>query len=245
MHTKNWQKFFKDEAPRYLDNCFTKNTEFEIRFLISELGLKKGDQVLDIGCGTGRHSLGLAEEGMIMTGIDLSQDMLNIATQKAQEQGQNITFIQGDASSTKLNKKFDHAICICEGAFSLFEDGIEPFSYHLNILKNVNDMLKPGGKFLLTALNGFKFIREHSDENIRNGTFDPITISGTDEIELSDGSKITVHEKGFLPGELTQMLNETGFEVINLWGGTAGEWNKQPLKLDEYEIMAISKKISD
>ena len=243
MHSSNWQKFFKEEAPRYLDNCFTKNTEFEIRFLIDELGLKEGDHILDIGCGTGRHSLGLAKEKMNVTGIDLSHDMLGIARQKAQELGQNITFIQGDASKIRLDKQFDHAICICEGAFGLFEEGVEPFKYHIDILKNVNFMLKPDGRFLMTVLNGFKKIREHTDGDISKGIFDSLTISSTMEMELSDGFKVEVHEKGFLPYELTQMLNETGFSIINLWGGSACEWNKQPLKLDEYEIMVISRKI--
>jgi len=245
MNSKNWQKFFKDEAPRYLDNCFTKNTEFEIGFLIDELGLKKGDRILDVGCGTGRHSLGLAKKGMILTGIDLSRDMLDIAEQKAQEGKLNITFIQGDASEVKLDEQFDHAVCICEGAFSIFEKDIEPFRYHLDILKNVNFMLKPGGKFLMTVLSGFKMIREHSDEDVRKGIFDPLTISCTNEMELNDGSKVTVCEKGFLPYELTQMLNEAGFEIINLCGGTAGEWTKHPLRLDEYEIMVVSRKNFD
>jgi len=62
------------------------------------------------------------------------------------------------------------------------------------------------------------------------------------EMDLKDGSKVPLLEKGFLPRELTQMLGEAGFRVLNLWGGTAGEWHKQPLKLDEYEIMVISQK---
>jgi ubiquinone/menaquinone biosynthesis C-methylase UbiE len=242
MYTRNWQKFFHDEAPRYLDNCFTKNTDFEVRFLIDELGLKAGDRVLDIGCGTGRHSLGLAKEKMAVTGIDLSPDMLGVARRMADERGLDITFIQGDASQVRLDEKFDHAIIICEGAFSLFEEGMEPFQYHLDILKNVNGMLKPGGKFLMTVLNGFKKIREHSDEDIKKGVFDPVTLSTFIEMDLNDGSKAALHEKGFLPRELTQMLGEAGFRVLNLWGGTAGEWNRQPLKLDEYEIMVVSRK---
>ena len=243
MKFSNWQKFFKEEAPRYLDNCFTKNTEFEVEFLIKELGLKKGDSILDIGCGTGRHSLGLAKSGMIMTGIDLSDDMLNVAKQKAINEGLSISFIQGDASKVRLDKQFDFAICICEGAFSLYDKGVDQFNYHLDILKNVNSMLKSGGKFFMNALSGFKMIREHKDEDIINGVFDPFTISCTTEMELSDGSKISVCEKGFLPNELIKMLNEAGFEVVNLWGGTAGDWTKHPIKLDEYELMVISKKI--
>ena len=244
MHTRNWQKFFSEEAPRYLDNCFTKNTDFEVRFLIDELGLKAGDRVLDIGCGTGRHALGLAEEKMAVTGIDLSHDMLGVARRMAGERGLDITFIEGDASQVRLDEKFDHAICICEGAFGLFEEGMEPFQYSLDILKNVNGMLKSGGKFLMTVLNGFKKIREHSDEDIQKGVFDPVTLSTLMEMDLQDGSKVPLLEKGFLPRELTQMLGEAGFRVLNLWGGTAGEWHKEPLKLDEYEIMVISQKTS-
>ena len=242
MHERNWQKFFRDEAPRYLDNIFTKNTEYEIGFLIRELGLKPGSSILDIGCGTGRHSLGLAAKGMKMTGIDLSHDMLNMARTRARDAGLDITFIQGDASQTRLEEKFDHAIIICEGAFSLFEEGLEPFRYHRDILDNIFSMLKPGGKFLMTALSAFKKIREHSDEDIVSGNFDSYTLCNREEIQLNDGSKITVWEKGFTPKELTDMLEETGFEVLHLWGGTAGSWNKQPLTLDEYEIMVVAEK---
>jgi ubiquinone/menaquinone biosynthesis C-methylase UbiE len=244
MNIRNWQKFFKDEAPRYLDNCFTKNTEFEIDFLIKELNLKTGDHILDVGCGTGRHSLGLAKKGMFMTGIDLSFDMLEMAKQKAKEEALDITFIQGDASKVTLDQKFDNAICICEGAFGLYEKGIEPFSYHLDILKNVNRMLKPGGKFLMTVLNGFKKIREHSDEDIKNEVFDPFTMTTICKLNLNDGSAVTVYEKGFLPHELKEMLIEAGFKVNCLCGGTAGAWNKEELKLDEYEIMIIAEKSS-
>jgi len=242
MYKRNWQKFFQEEAPRYLDNCFTKNTDFEILFLIDELDLKEGDHILDIGCGTGRHSLGLAREKISVTGIDLSPDMLAVAGRLAAEQNLKIRFIQGDASQIRLGEKFDAAICICEGAFSLFEEGMEPFRYHLDILKNVQGMLKPGGKFLMTVLNGFKKIREHSDDDIQKGVFDPFALSTSYEMELKDGSMIAISEKGFLPRELVLMLGEAGFRVLNLWGGTAGSWNRQPLTLDEYEIMVISRK---
>jgi hypothetical protein len=38
------------------------------------------------------------------------------------------------------------------------------------------------------------------------------------------------------------MLRQTGFEVLNVWGGTAGKWGKR--KLDEMEIMVIATKIA-
>ncbi|PKK89769.1 MAG: cyclopropane-fatty-acyl-phospholipid synthase [Candidatus Wallbacteria bacterium HGW-Wallbacteria-1] len=242
MQTRNWQKFFENEAPGYLENCFTKNTEYEISFLIEELGLKENDQVLDIGCGTGRHSLGLAGRKIRMTGIDLSHDMLSRARKFAGEQNLDIEFHQGDASQLRLDREFDHAICICEGSFCLYEEGIEPFGYHLNILRNVFSMLKPGGKFLLNALSALKMIREHSDEDVSKGLFDLATMSNHCEIEMKDGSKVKVIEKGFIPSELTELFVKAGFEVLQLWGGTAGSWNRQTLKLDEWEIMVVARK---
>lgn len=208
-----------------MENCFTKNTDYEVDFIIKELSLKTGDKILDMGCGTGRHSVELAKKGMLMTGIDLSNDMLNIAKQKAKKNNLQINFIQGDASKTKLDDKFDHAILICEGAFCLFEGDMDPY-----------------GKFLMNALNGYKKIREHSDKDISDGIFDPLSLTTTFKFHLETGEDIVVYEKGFLPLELSSMLEEAGFKVLNLWGGTAGSWNKEPLKLDEYEIMALSQK---
>jgi len=245
MAPRNWELFFKQEAPGYENYGFTKNTAFEVRFIIEELGLKEGQEILDIGCGTGRHSLALAAAGFKVTGIDLSEDQLQIARAKAVEQGLPVDLIRGDASRIILEKRFDHAICLCEGAFSLFEAGMDPVSYHLDILSNINRMLKPGGRFLLTALNGFRMIRKSSDEDITNAAFDPQTVSTTEEIELKNGLKIEVRQKGFLPSELKRMLESSGFEVSDIWGGTAGAWDKGPLKLDEIEIMVVSRKSAE
>ena len=243
MKKRNWELFFQEEAPRYLKNEFTQNTLFEVQFIKKELNLKKGDRILDIGCGTGRHSLELAKDRYQITGIDLSTDQLNIAKEKAAEMNLDIRFIKADASQFRLDETFEHAIRLCEGAFCLFEEGFEPFSYHQRILRNGNRMLRVGGRFILNALNGFRFIRQCSDDNVLQGKFDPMTVSTIETVKLKNGEEIRIMEKGFLPHELKMMLETCGFEVLHLWGGTAGMWNKEPLKLDEMEIMIISQKV--
>jgi len=47
--------------------------------LIEEFALKPGAAILDVGCGTGRHSVELAKRGYKVTGIDLSAEMLKEA----------------------------------------------------------------------------------------------------------------------------------------------------------------------
>jgi hypothetical protein len=153
-----------------------------------------------------------------------------------------IEFVEGDASTTCLDRTFDHAICICEGAFSLMEPGTEPLSYHGGILRNIRAMLKPGGTFLLTALSAFRFIRESSDDDVASGRFDPMTTTTRETHPGPGDTTVSVVEKGFMPAELTSLLETAGFDVLHLWGGTAGSWNKQPLSLDEYEIMVIAER---
>lgn len=71
-----WEDFFDAHAPIYMDNVFTKNTLAEVDFLTEELALPPGGSILDVGCGTGRHSIELARRGYCVTGLDLSREML-------------------------------------------------------------------------------------------------------------------------------------------------------------------------
>ncbi|MBI5622330.1 MAG: methyltransferase domain-containing protein [Elusimicrobia bacterium] len=65
--TNSWERFFDAHAPIYED---------EVDFLIEELALPPGSSILDVGCGTGRHSSQLAKRGFAVTGLDLSTEML-------------------------------------------------------------------------------------------------------------------------------------------------------------------------
>ena len=66
----------------YLNYSFTKGTKQEAEFLVSELNLKTGMKLLDVGCGPGRHSHYLAELGIEVHGIDISQAFIDIANER-------------------------------------------------------------------------------------------------------------------------------------------------------------------
>ena len=51
-----------------------------------------------------------------------------------------------------------------------------------------------------------------------------------------------MRERGFTPTELRLMLGQTGFEVDHIWGGTAGNWGRRTIDLDEIEMMIIATK---
>jgi SAM-dependent methyltransferase len=240
---RNWEKFFDSHAPAYMDNIFTKNTEFEVEFLLKELDLPPRSTILDIGCGTGRHSVGLASRGLKMTGVDLSSGMLAEAQKAADKAGVSLELIHADATKVTFEKKFDAAICLCEGSFGLLGRDDDPLEHDLATLKRISAALRPGAKLILGALSGTKKIREYSNDDVASGKFDPLTLveTCTMEYDTPEGKKsVEVKERGYIASELKLMLGLAGFDVINIWGGTAGNWRHGPLDLDEYELMFVA-----
>jgi 2-polyprenyl-3-methyl-5-hydroxy-6-metoxy-1,4-benzoquinol methylase len=67
-----------------------------VEFIAKTVPLKLEHEILDLGCGFGRHSLGLASMGFRVTGLDQSGDYLAEARQAARDRNLAIRFIQGD-----------------------------------------------------------------------------------------------------------------------------------------------------
>ncbi|WP_248926790.1 class I SAM-dependent DNA methyltransferase [Paenibacillus hamazuiensis] len=108
--------------------------------------------VVDLGCGTGTISLRLAQLGMSVTGIDLSEEMLAIASQKLEQirqQGQpfprggSVTLLQQDMREWELPEPVDSVISFCDCFnYLLEEEDVE------DALRRVYAGLKPGGVFI-------------------------------------------------------------------------------------------------
>ena len=81
---KQWyEALFENYGNTYEQEVFVKGTMGECDFIEKELKSDKGCRILDIGCGTGRHSIELCKRGYRVTGIDLSDSMLDKAKEKA------------------------------------------------------------------------------------------------------------------------------------------------------------------
>lgn len=247
MSTRHqWEQFFDNHAPEYMSNSFTGDTLAEVDFVTAELALPAGSSILDIGCGTGRHSIELAKRGYHMTGIDISDGMLTQARKAAAEAGVSVEFIKGDASRFLMNMEFDGAICLCEGAFSLLSLDDDPMQHDLAILRNVFAMLKPRAQFILTCLNAMRYIRLYSQADVESGVFDPVNMieNSTMDYETPQGKQsLQVRERGYVPTELRLMFHTIGFEVEHIWGGTAGTSKRRAPELDEIELMIIGRKL--
>ena len=239
-----WQRFFDGFAPQYEDEMFTKGTAAEVAFLVDLLDLPSGARILDVGCGTGRHSVALAARGYRMTGLDISAGMLAEARAAAEAAGVDVELLQADATDFSLPRAFEAAICLCEGAFTLIGEG-DPVEHDLAILANVREAIAPGAPFVLTASNAMRLIREATPEQVAAGVFDPMAQSQLFDMEWEDADgphSLAARERGYVPTELALLLRHAGFAVEHVWGGTAGNWGRRPVDLDEYEIMVVARR---
>ena len=66
---------------------------------IASLGLKPGDKVLDVACGSGNLAIPAARTGATVTGVDIAPNLLEQARERAASEGLTIQFDEGDAES--------------------------------------------------------------------------------------------------------------------------------------------------
>lgn len=101
------------------------------------LDIKKGMHVLDLGCGNGILTKQLADKGTVALGMDDSEEML----EKARKSYPKITFVKGNATDFSVDHPFD----------AVFSNAVFHWidrNKQLEMLKCVNQALKPGGKFV-------------------------------------------------------------------------------------------------
>lgn len=119
-----------------------------VQLLVDTLPLEKCSKILDLGCGRGRHAINLNKEGYKVTGIDLSEQAITTAREKAVALGlDNIRFEVRDMRNP-LPETFD-AIVNLFTTFGYFKSDEE----NAGVLESVTQMLEPGGIFVLDYLN--------------------------------------------------------------------------------------------
>jgi cyclopropane fatty-acyl-phospholipid synthase-like methyltransferase len=113
---------------------------------LAEVGKLQG-RVLDVGCGTGEHTLLAAQHGADAMGIDIAARAVKRARRKAAERGINAEFEVADALRLdQLSQRFD--AIIDSGVFHVFGDDERP-----TYVKSLRSVLRPGGTCYLMCFS--------------------------------------------------------------------------------------------
>jgi len=250
-----YETLFENYGKKYDNECFTQGTIGECDFIEKEIYHNKALKIIDIGCGTGRHSIELSKRGYGITGIDLSESLLEKAREKAKQNGLQIDFLKHDARNLPFEKQFDLAIMMCEGGFPLMET--DEMNYE--ILKNATKALKDKGKIIFTTLNGL-FPLHHSVEDFcananqegnatyKGNTFDLMTFRDHNitEVEDDDGNKkqLQCNERYYVPSEITWLLKSLGYKKIDIFGAKLGAFSREDkLTTEDFEMLIIAEKL--
>jgi SAM-dependent methyltransferase len=251
---KQWyEELFENYGKKYDHEGFTQGTLGECDFIEAEIGRDRSRPILDIGCGTGRHTIELAARGYRVTGIDLSESQLARAREKAAERKVTVEVRRADARALPFVDQFDLAIMLCEGGFPLMETD----EMNFEILQSAARALKGGGKFIFTTLNGL-FPLYHSVEKFcaagapvgasyRSNSFDLMTFRDHNVTEFvdDDGRQKTLacNERYYVPSEIAWLLKSLGFDPVAIHGAKLGAFSRaDALTTEDFEMLVIAEK---
>ena len=221
-------EWFKDwfASDFYLSVYTHRNDEDAVNFLnniLKHINILPKSKVLDAACGSGRHSIFMAQHNFEVTAFDLSLPLLKIAKGKGEELGLDINFFNADMRFVNLNEKFKLILNLFT-SFGYFDNDTENFAF----IRKAYDMLETGGYYIFDYLNE-NFVRNNlisQSEKLVNG----INIKEKRKINNNRVIKeITIAEKEFIYNfeesvqlysfnEINTHFNEIGFKTINIFG---------------------------
>jgi len=220
-----------------------ERTENEVAFIWQALSLKSGASVLDLGCGHGRISNGLARRGVLVTAVEILPMFLKRAQDDAAHEGLSVDYKRADIRQPVAAGPFDAAV------MWFFSFGYHADEENLRVLHNIAQVLKPGGLLLLDQYNVSALARAADHHRVLDFG-DSLLIQkplcdleagrwGAERIAVRDGairrSQFTC--RSYSPPELSRMLADAGFGPPKFMGD-----GFQGLSLDSSRIIVLASK---
>lgn len=219
-----------------------KEAKIFIQKLIENLQIPKGEKVLDLACGKGRHSITLNELGYDVIGADLSSNSIAIASKSSKP---GLHFVVHDMRETIPNTSFS-AVFNLFTSFGYFDKE----SDNLKVLESIHKMLEEKGLLIIDFMNITHVINKLTPEETKNINGIEFRISKKydgkhifKEIKFEDNrEKFHYTEKvQVLTFEIFEkLLSQTGFKILR----TFGDIDLNPFdKINSDRLIIIAQKI--
>ena len=251
MSGKNAEKqryvnIFNDLGENWETIVNARDAARETDFIQSAL-LKKGT-ILDLCCGTGRHSIILRKRGWTMIGLDLSKNLLAIAKRNMKNERVEFPLVRADMCYFPFrNQVFDAVICM----FTSF--GYLPSeSEDMKSFKEVRRTLRKSGKFLLDVANKDHVIKVFKEREWAE--FETFYMLEKRSLDLQASrlmSQWTIIRKDtgevkslqhnvrlYTLQTLKQMLSEAGLKIKEVYGG----YDKKEFTLDSSRMIVLAER---
>jgi SAM-dependent methyltransferase len=223
---KPWfEEIFDEDYLRTLPFLTPQATQSEAQFVIDAMSIQPGAQLLDLGCGYGRHAMELAARGFHLVGLDLSLPLLLRGADEAQRRGLSINFVHGDMRELDFDAQFDGVYCLFS-TFGYFDD-----ETNKKTASNIARALKPGGRCVLEVLNRDYVIHELPTRVWWEGdgcvvleevdfNYFSSRVHSNRSVVFDDGRQIEqeISVRAYSLHELGKLLHSAGFRVVEVSG---------------------------
>ena len=227
--SKPWfEEVFDEDYLRTLPFMSADQTLREVEFVETSLGVAPGGQILDVGCGYGRHAIEPAQRGLEVTGLDLSLPLLIRAADEAQKRAMSVNFMHADMREMAFEKQFDGVYCMLT-SFGYFDEDT-----NLRVAEGIARALKPGGRFLLDLVNRDYVVGDLPSRVWWEGNgcvvleevdfnFHTSRILTHRSIVFEDGRQVEqeISVRAYSLHEIGRLLRQAGFRVIDISGSLA------------------------
>jgi D-alanine-D-alanine ligase len=209
-----------------------ENTRREVDFLVAAAAIQPHSHILDLCCGQGRHCLELARRGFRhVMGLDRSRYLVRLAKKRAQTEGLQVLFKEGDARNPRLPENSIDCVAIMGNSFGYFSNKQDDEK----VLTAVGKLLRLSGQLVLDITDG-----AHMHENFERRSWEWIdehhfvcrerSISHDGERLIS--REVIVHdemgviadqfyaERLYTRESIAKLLEKTGFRNVRHHGTT-------------------------
>lgn len=155
----------------------------QLATLLDTVPVPEGGRALDIGCGTGRHSIELAQRGWHVTGVDSEQEPLDKARIHAREAHADIRFLHEDAEDLHIAVDGGHMLVLDIGCFHGLTD-----HQRRDYARSVNAVTAPGASMIMFAFApGHRWPMPHGvSEKTVTAAFEGWTTVSTTPADVSE-----------------------------------------------------------
>jgi SAM-dependent methyltransferase len=225
-----YEDWFGEEYKLVYPHRNEEEARKQVEFLREHIHIPEGAKILDLCCGCGRHSVELRQCGYDVLGLDLSEELLDLACSRAAECDLEMNFIRCDMREIPYKNHFDLIVNFFT-SFGYFEDNAD----NLKVLSAIAKALKSGGKFLIDYMNPDHVVKnlvDRDEKDISDGIH-VIQERWIDDADhrvnkrltlIRDGEKSTYREsvRMYSHKEMRDMIAEAGLRLIKTYGDFNG-----------------------
>jgi SAM-dependent methyltransferase len=246
--TSAWyQDFFQGPVVEFWRRAVSpEHTQAELAWIRRHGRVAPGSRVLDVPCGTGRHSIPLAQAGCLVTGIDISAESLAIARADATASGASVNFVEGDMAQLDFPAGFETALML-GNSFGYLEHDVM-----LTVLSKIATALAPGGRLLLDTgtvaeallpnyqpafqidVGDIRLGIENRYDTAASRLLTRYTVSQHGEVRVLDGTQGT-----YTCAELQRLLAAVGLRVIACYGSL----EDKPFELGDRCLYLVAERV--